>query len=54
MKRPKRYLYSRSAYELTDAQVVYRYADCNPVSVEYIYLNRYRFTKEVVRKFKKI
>ena len=52
MKRPKRYPYSRSAYELTDTQVVYRYADCKPVSVEYIYLNR--FTKEVVRKFKKI
>ena len=52
MRRPKKYPYSRSIYELVDVQVVYRYVDCEPVGVEYIYANR--FTKEVVQKFQKV
>lgn len=52
MRRPKKYPYSRSIYELVDVQVVYRYVDCEPVGVVYVYVNR--FTKEVVQKFQKV
>ena len=52
MRRPKKYPYSRSIYELVDVQVVYRYVDCEPVGVEYVYVNR--FTQEVVQKFQKV